>query len=259
MASPMGASDVPADGLPQSTAPSESQPPAVGLQVVEQLDVAPAWAGHPVTFALITTQTQQFVAYYDAERRMTVASRMLDEARWQYSPLDSRVGWDSHNYLAMAIDGEGGIHVAGNMHSSPLVYFRSAAPLDGSRFEPLHRMIGRDETSATYPQFFIGPTGELVFAYRDGGSGNGNHIFNAYDPGSRSWRRLFETRSPTAKAPATPILWVPRRVQTACGTWSGCGAIRRTQRPTMTSATRAPAISSPGNRAPAGRSSCRSP
>lgn len=192
-ASPVAAGDVPADGPPESTDPMQSQPPAAGLRVIEQLDVAPVWAGHPVTFALVTTQTQQFVAYYDAERRMTVASRTLGETRWQYSPLDSRVGWDSHNYLAMAIDGEGGIHVAGNMHSSPLVYFRSAAPLDISRFESLHRMVGRNETSTTYPQFFIGPTGALVFAYRDGSSGNGNHIFNAYDPGARSWRRLLDT------------------------------------------------------------------
>jgi hypothetical protein len=45
----------------------------------------------------------------------------------------------------------------------------------------------------TYPEFFLGPSGDLVFIYRDGGSGSGNHIFNRYDATSRSWTRLLDT------------------------------------------------------------------
>ena len=54
-------------------------------------------------------------------------------------------------------------------------------------------MVGSNEQSVTYPEFFQGPTGNLVFIYRDGGSGNGNHIFNTYDTGTRAWRRLLGT------------------------------------------------------------------
>jgi hypothetical protein len=37
-------------------------------QVVDQI-----WAGHPMGFALLTERGHQFIAYYDAERRITVA------------------------------------------------------------------------------------------------------------------------------------------------------------------------------------------
>jgi hypothetical protein len=54
-------------------------------------------------------------------------------------------------------------------------------------------MTGMNEQSCTYPLFFRGPSGELVFNYRDGESGNGNHIFNTYDAASRTWRRLINS------------------------------------------------------------------
>jgi hypothetical protein len=42
-----------------------------------RVDVAPVWAGHPVGFDLLTHGDRQFVAFYDAERNMTVAARTL--------------------------------------------------------------------------------------------------------------------------------------------------------------------------------------
>ena len=44
--------------------------------IVESLDVAPAWSGHSVGYCLLTAENSQYIAYYDHERRMTVA--MLD-------------------------------------------------------------------------------------------------------------------------------------------------------------------------------------
>ncbi len=106
--------------------------------------------------------------------------------------LPTSVGWDSHNDIVMAIDDDGYIHVAGNMHSSPLIYFRTSAPLDIDTFQQLS-MTGQNEQSCTYPQFFRGPGGKLVFIYRDGSSGNGNHIFNEYSTGTKTWSRLLGT------------------------------------------------------------------
>jgi len=40
------------------------------------------WSGHPVGFALLTERGHQFIAYYDATRRLTVAGRALGEAHW---------------------------------------------------------------------------------------------------------------------------------------------------------------------------------
>jgi hypothetical protein len=79
------------------------------------------------------------------------------------------------------------------MHNVPLIYFRTTVPLDIGSFESVASMVGSNEQSCTYPEFFRGPGGALVFAYRDGGSGNGNHIFNLYDTELGTWRRLLDT------------------------------------------------------------------
>lgn len=160
---------------------------------VRVLDVAPVWSGHPVGFALLTQGKKQLVAFYDAERRMTVGLRSLGEDQWQLVRLPSVLGWDSHNYVTLAVDREGLIHLSGNMHCRPLVYFRTEKPLDITSFRQVPAMVGRNEGRCTYPRFLRGPRGELIFTYRDGRSGNGDQYFNVYEPKIRSWRRLLDS------------------------------------------------------------------
>ena len=166
---------------------------ALPTETVDQvLDVAPVWAGHPVGFCLLTRGDHQFAAFYDAQRRMTVASRLLSDKTWRFVRLPEVVGWDSHNYITMALDDDGFIHLSGNMHVAPLVYFRSEKPLDIESFKRVPAMVGPNEKRATYPVFFRGPDNELIFTYRDGSSGNGNEIYNRYDPKTRAWSRLLD-------------------------------------------------------------------
>ena len=40
------------------------------------------WSGHPVGFAFLTERGHQFIAYYDAERRLTLAGRKLGTPTW---------------------------------------------------------------------------------------------------------------------------------------------------------------------------------
>ena len=61
---------------------------------------------------------------------MTIASRALDSNKWQYQLLPTEVGWDSHNYVTMAVDRDGHLHVSGNMHCVQLIYFRTETPGD---------------------------------------------------------------------------------------------------------------------------------
>jgi hypothetical protein len=124
---------------------------------------------------------------------MTVVSRTLGDTAWLTKTLPSTLGWDSHNYVTLALDELSHVHVSGNMHNVPLIYFRTTTPLDISSLEQVSSMVGPNEASATYPEFFSGPEGNLIYAYRDGGSGNGNHIFNAYDAEARVWSRLLDT------------------------------------------------------------------
>jgi hypothetical protein len=162
------------------------------------------WAGQPVSFALLVERGHQFIAYYDAGRRLTVVGRKLGEAEWTRvqpagvpNPARQRdsnfTGWDSHNYLRLALDREGCLHVAGNMHVDPLVYYRTRAPFDVATLERIDRMTGEREARCTYPVFFHDGAGELMFRYRDGSSGNGADLYNRYDGATHTWRRVIDT------------------------------------------------------------------
>lgn len=152
------------------------------------IDAVPSW--FPVGFCLLTHQGRQSVAYYDAEHRLIVASRDLAEKEWEKARLPSEVGWDSHNYVTMAVDARGDLHLSGNMHCVPLIYFRTTKPLDVTSFERA-AMTGLDEQRCTYPRFLEGPDGRLLFTYRSGSSGNGHNLYNGYDVETRSWSRFL--------------------------------------------------------------------
>lgn len=172
-----------------STAVSDAGPPLPPLS----LDIGQVWSGHPVNFALLTGATHQYVAYYAADQTLEVASRELGSETWTRQTLPTSVGWDSHNHIALGLDEEGQLHVSGNMHNVPLIYFRTSSPGNVASLERVDAMLGSNEQSVTYPEFFRSPSGALAFAYRDGGSGNGDHIFNQFDVASHQWHRLLDT------------------------------------------------------------------
>lgn len=159
--------------------------------VVDSLFIDSVWSGHPVGFAFIGKGSQQYLGYYDKNRAMVIAKRDRTAQSVQKVTLPSTVGWDSHNYIAMAIDSRSDLHVSGNMHSSALVYFRSTSPEDITTIKSA-MMVGTMETLTTYPLFFNGPENTLVFNYRDGSSGNGNQVFNRYDARQKQWLRLLD-------------------------------------------------------------------
>jgi hypothetical protein len=166
---------------------------AVGASVVtESLDISRVPAGFPVGFCLLTHGGRQYAAYYDDQHRMTVAARTLDSKAWKYQILPSKVGWDSHNSITMAMDDDGCIHLSGNMHCVSLIYFRMSKPGDITSFEQIKSMTGKNEKRCTYPNFMRGGKGEFIFHYRDGGSGNGNEIYNIYDRKTKAWRKLLD-------------------------------------------------------------------
>jgi hypothetical protein len=159
---------------------------------VKVIDLEPVWAGHPVTFALLTAGDQQFAAYYDAQRQTTLAQRSLGSNTWKFKKLPNYTKWDSHNYLALAVDSANFLHLSGNMHCVPLIYFRSAKPLDIDSMEQVKSMVGTDEDRVTYPRFQKDPAGRMVFSYRSGSSGRGNTIYNVYDVEQKRWMRLLD-------------------------------------------------------------------
>jgi hypothetical protein len=166
-------------------------PRAPQFKVERTIEIDEVPSAFPVGFSLLTAPPRQYVAYYDRDRHMTVAVRGLDSDTWVKTRLPSRVGWDSHNSVTLAVDADGHLHVSGNMHGNPLVYFRTARAGDVTSLQP-HPMTGRQENRVTYPKFYTDHADALIFEYRDGGSGDGSTIMNVYDPPTQTWRRFLD-------------------------------------------------------------------
>ena len=160
--------------------------------IVDTLNISTLWAGHPVNFALLTQPPIQFIAYYDAERQLTVAQRNLNERAWITTKLPVTTDWDSHKYIVMAIDDDSYVHLCANLHVTPLIYFRTTQPRNLSTFTRQAKMVDPDEDRTTYPIFFRGPKNEFIFTNREGMSGNGNQIYNIYDLKAKTWYRLLD-------------------------------------------------------------------
>lgn len=160
--------------------------------VTRIIPVGEVWSAHFVNFTLLIHGGKQYIAFYDQKRQLIVGERLLADQSFHLVELDVFLDWDSHNYLALTADRDGFLHLAGNMHASPLTYFRSEQPHDATAFQRISAMTGQDETRVTYPRFFCGPQKRLLFFYRDGESGNGKEIVNEYDPDTLTWRRLHQ-------------------------------------------------------------------
>ena len=177
--------------------------------VVQIVEIDSVWSGHSVGFSLLTHQERQYIAYYNANRNMVVGQRDLSDERFTLFKLPSpprdpeiperskrysatQIGWDSHNSITMAVDKGGFIHLSGNMHVDPLTYFRSEKPNDIFTLKQHHNMVGPNEKRSTYPKFMHTKENELIFHYRDGGSGNGNEIYNQYNTQTMKWSRMLE-------------------------------------------------------------------
>lgn len=162
------------------------------VQIAESVPVDRVWAGHPVGFALLTAPPWQFVAYYDAAQSLVVAARNLEQTDCTKVVLAEKVGWDSHNYLTMTLDDAKRLHLSGNMHVDPLVYFMTERPLDIRSLKRVGKLVGSEEGRMSYPRFFRGPSGEFIYTYRDGSSGSGNQIYNVLDQDTGVWSRLLD-------------------------------------------------------------------
>jgi len=165
---------------------------AATYRIAERLEIdkVPSW--FPVGFCLLTAGEFQYVSYYNEQHQMMVARRPIMERQWQRVALPSKIGWDSHNYVTMAMDEAGDIHLSGNMHCVPLIYFRTQQPGDITTFQPL-TMTGHEEQRCTYPRFLRDLEGNLLFTYRSGGSGNGRRFYNTYDVAGRTWNRFINS------------------------------------------------------------------
>jgi hypothetical protein len=152
------------------------------------------WAGTNVAFDFVEARGTLLVAYYNQDRKVTLAARRAGSSSWSVHPQASIFGgWDSHNTLRLGVDPQGFVHLSGNMHAVPLVYFRTRRPdFDVSSMSGPVVMIGdaRRETSVTYQEFLNGPAGRLFFMHRGAeviGFSDGTYWLNAFDASTGQW------------------------------------------------------------------------
>lgn len=165
-------------------------------QDIVEIPVGPGWAKNTVNTAvfrknsLVSNDSLQFIAYYDNEGFLVLGKRRLNSLTWETErTVYEGNAKDAHNIISIMVDGAGFLHVAWDHHNGRLRYARSAKP--GSLLLGEEQgMVNRDERAVTYPEFFRMPNGNLLFFYRDGGSGSGNLVINSYDVKSGEWARL---------------------------------------------------------------------
>jgi len=169
---------------------------ATGPAGISLSQVGPGWAANSVNAvvfrknALASDSAHQYIAYYDGAGQVVLGKRRLGGDAWELRPTAWRGNVrDAHNAISIMVDGEGVLHMAWDQHNNTLNYVRGVGP--GSLDLRAAPMLGRDEASVSYPEFFRMPDGGLLFLYRDGGSGRGNLVANRYEPG-KGWRRVAD-------------------------------------------------------------------
>ncbi len=160
------------------------------------INAGKGWAGNSVNTvifrknSLISNDTLQFISYYDADGYVVVAKRKLTDTVWQLKRTQYKGNiTDAHNGISIILDGDGFLHMAWDHHNTPLRYCRSKDPLSLELTEMMP-VIDENERNVSYPEFYKIPGGDLLFFYRDGGSGNGNLIINRYNVKEKKWVRL---------------------------------------------------------------------
>lgn len=140
--------------------------------------------------SLVTANGYQYAAYYDSDQNLVLAKRKSGGNDWLIEKTRYKGDAnDAHKSISIMVDGAGFLHVAWGQHNNALNYARSIASGSLKLGDQLP-MISAKENKVSYPEFYKLVNGDLLFFYRDGGSGNGNLMINRYDLGSKSWRRV---------------------------------------------------------------------
>ncbi len=155
-----------------------------------------AWANNSVNTvifrknALTSFKDIQYTAYYDEDQNVVLAKRKINSQKWEVLKTQYKGdASDAHKSISIMIDGDGYLHMAWGQHNNNLNYARSLLPekLALGNKQP---MLGVKENKVSYPEFYKLANGNLLFFYRDGGSGNGNFMLNRYDLKTRTWERI---------------------------------------------------------------------
>jgi hypothetical protein len=170
--------------------------PRINTSSVKTIDVANGWAGNSINTVIFRKNSLesyadiQFISFYNADGYVVIGKRTGRESKWELKQTAFKGNIkDAHNSISIITDREGYLHMAWDHHNNSLRYSRSREPLSLEMIDPVP-MSGKAERSVSYPEFYKMPNRDLLFFYRDGGSGRGNLVINRYSVDNKQWTQL---------------------------------------------------------------------
>ena len=140
--------------------------------------------------ALTTYGKIQYTAYYDSDEYVVLAKRNIHSDKWIVQRSNFKGdATDAHKSISIVADGSGVVHLAWGQHNNRLNYAKTngkGSLVLGAKLT----MLGESENKVSYPEFYKMANGDLLFFYRDGGSGNGNLMINRYNVSKQNWIRV---------------------------------------------------------------------
>ncbi|MFN8419668.1 MAG: BNR-4 repeat-containing protein, partial [Anaerolineae bacterium] len=150
------------------------------------------FGGASTNAEMATYQGSVYIAYADEDFTLTVARHDARTGIWtKATRIDQTLGQSdpSHNQMALAIDGDGYIHVWYGMHNRQgMRYARSNSPdnvLDG--FTVRSKEFPNANESYTYPNAASAPNGDIYFSIRN--QGRRLPLFH-WDNKQKQWQEL---------------------------------------------------------------------
>ena len=61
------------------------------MKILNSIEIAKVWSGHPVGFDLLAQNQHQFIAFYDANRQMVIAGRQISSSSLEQKKFPSYV------------------------------------------------------------------------------------------------------------------------------------------------------------------------
>lgn len=163
---------------------------------VKLISVDSGWANNSVNTvifrknSLVTFKDTQYIAFYNREQFVVLGKRKTGSRHWQFKQTVYKGNAaDAHNSISIMLDGAGYLHLSWDHHGHPLNYCKSTSPGSLELTDKVP-MTGLNEQKLTYPEFYKLPNGNLLFFYRDGGSGKGNLVLNRYSIKTKQWVQL---------------------------------------------------------------------
>jgi hypothetical protein len=175
---------------------TSTKPVAGSHSTIRLIAVDSGWAANSINTtvfrrnSLVSHGDTQYIAFYNKDGYVMLGKRKLGTTNWDINQTTYKGNIaDAHNVISIMTDDDGYLHIAWDHHNNKLHYARSIAP--GSlQLSAQISMTGKAENRVSYPEFYKMPNGDLLFFYRDGGSGNGNLVINKYNHQSKAWASL---------------------------------------------------------------------